>query len=72
MSHLTAKRLKYYREKARMSPAELAALIGVEPTDIIDYETGRVVPDMRIYFKLSHVLDISTDELLVFEKNAEI
>ncbi len=62
------RRLKLYREKAELSPAELAALVGVTPADIIDYEKGRALPSMEIFKRISHVCDVSTDELLVFQE----
>lgn len=61
------RRLKIYRERAGLSPAELAYLIGVDPIDIIDYEKGRKLPSIEVFAKISHACDVSTDELLVFE-----
>ncbi|MEE0944128.1 MAG: helix-turn-helix transcriptional regulator [Clostridia bacterium] len=66
------RRLKIYREKAGLSPAELAALIGVDPIDIIDFEKGRKLPNMDQFAKISHACDITTDELLIFQEELRL
>ncbi len=67
MKHLACTRLKYFREKANLTQAALAALVDVEPADIVDYENGRAEPQMQTYAKLAYALSVSTDELTVFE-----
>ncbi len=67
MKRLAAARLKYFREKANMTPTGLASLAGVTPADIIDYEKGRAEPTLQTYAKMAHALAVSTDELTVFE-----
>ncbi|MBS7299222.1 MAG: helix-turn-helix transcriptional regulator [Eubacteriales bacterium] len=66
------RRLKLYREKAGLSQAELASLIGVDTIDIIDYEKGRAMPSMEIFRRISHVCDVSTDELLIFQEELRL
>ncbi len=66
------RKLKLYREKAGLSPAELASLIGVDPIDVIDYEKGRKLPSMETFVKISHACDITTDELLIFQEELHL
>ena len=61
------KKIKYFRNRSGLSPIELANIIGVDAADIIDYENGRKLPDMDTFIKLSHALDVTTDEILIFQ-----
>ncbi len=70
MRNLAMARLKYHREKAGFTPAELAALLDVSPADIIDFEKGRAEPTMEMYITLAHLYSTSIDELIVFEESS--
>lgn len=59
-------RLFLYRNKAKLSHAELAELVGVDVLDIISYEKGEKMPDITVISKIAKACDVSVDELLVF------
>lgn len=63
----TALRIKHYREKAGLTPAQLADFLGVSAADIIDMEKDRVQPTMEMVRIIAHVCHTSTDELLGFQ-----
>ncbi|MDO4618465.1 MAG: helix-turn-helix transcriptional regulator [Clostridia bacterium] len=66
-----AKRLKFYREKAELTPELLSKLTDISVADILDYERGRRKPDIEIIKKYSHACDITMDELLLFQPELE-
>lgn len=60
------RRLKLYREKAGLTLAEASDALGIHILDLIDYEKGKKLPDMRIIKKMSKLYDTTCDELLIF------
>lgn len=59
-----SKNLKYYRLKARLSKRELAAMVGVTPVAIANYEKGIRRPDMDILKALAEKLNIGVSDFL--------
>ncbi|NLP51029.1 helix-turn-helix transcriptional regulator [Bacillus sp. RO1] len=56
--------IRFYRERAKMSAAELALKIRVGTGTIEKYEAGLQTPDMQTILKISTVLDVPASELL--------
>ena len=48
-----AARLKELREKAKLTPEQVAEKIGVTPTAIYHWESGRMVPALEKFPKIS-------------------
>lgn len=61
---LIAESLKLHRVEKNFTQKQLADKIGVNLTTYNSYETGVSEPCAEILVRLSHVLDISTDDLL--------
>lgn len=60
--------LKEWRKKRGLSQQELANIMGVHQTMISDYEKGAQVPSVQRLIQLSQILNISLDELVLYEK----
>lgn len=56
--------LKELRVTAGLTQGQLAALVGVLPTRISDWEHGRRSPTMRYLRELAQALDVTSDEVL--------
>ena len=67
-----SRRLKFYREKAHLSPGALSALTGIDVSVILDLEKGRLEPDIEVVKLFAHACDVSVDELLVFQASPKI
>ena len=57
-------RIRTLREKNKWSKNELAAMIGISPSAMGNYESGERIPDARVIIKLAQAFDVSTDYLL--------
>ncbi len=68
MNQTIGKKIKFYREQSNISLSELAAVLEKPASEINDYEMGKVMPDIDTIRSISHILNLSTDELLVFTK----
>lgn len=64
-----SKNLKYYRLKARLSKRELAALVGITPVAIGNYENGTRRPNMDILKALAEKLNIGVSDFLNARNN---
>lgn len=56
--------IRFYRERAQLTAAELALKIRVGTGTIEKYEAGLQNPDMQTILKISTVLDVPASELL--------
>lgn len=56
-------RVRELREARNISQAELAARLGVTPTAVLFWETGRNEPGAARLLQLAGVLECSVDEL---------
>jgi predicted transcriptional regulator len=63
----TARVLKMWREVAGLNESELAALAGIPPTTISDYETGRTVPPEKTVVQVSAALGLTAMDRVVGE-----
>lgn len=62
-----AKRLKYFREKAKFSQKELARVIGINVTTYNKYETRGNEPKIEILIKLANALGVDVNTLVGFQ-----
>ncbi len=57
-------KIKYLREKANMTQAQLAQKVGVSQKAVAKWEVGRSLPRADKLVCLANALDSSVDELL--------
>ncbi len=55
------KRIKFYRERAGLTQAQLAELIGKSNHHITQIERGLSLPSLPMFYDISKVLGVSTD-----------
>ena len=60
--------LKKYREQKKLSQRKLAKKIGIHHVNYYRYEKDKILPSAEIIKKLSLVLEISIDDLILTEK----
>ena len=58
------KRIRQYRENAKVSQELLAEKVGISVTSISNIERGRNYPKMEIFIKIANELCVSPDLLL--------
>ena len=58
------KRLKFFREQAKLNQKEAAELIGVKSYQLANYETNRSEPNINTLKKMSKVYQVSIDGLV--------
>lgn len=57
-------RLKNERESKGISQGDFAKMLGVSRSSVGNYETSRNMPTVEILYKMSDILECSTDYLL--------
>ena len=57
-------RLRQLRHKHKLTQGELAAILGLKPTAVSNYESKRNEPSLEKLIALSHYFDVSCDYLL--------
>ena len=65
---LIGKKIKELRNKHKYTQTELATLVGVTKSTIAAYENDTRLPSYNVLIKLSRVLKVSTDYLLLNKK----
>lgn len=63
------KNIRIYREKSGYSREKLAELVGIRPRFLADVETGFVGISLTNLKKICEILSISTDRLILKNKN---
>lgn len=61
---IIAEALRHYRIERNLTQKEVAESVGIKLTTYNAYENGASEPNAETIVRLSHVLDITTDELL--------
>lgn len=61
---MISERLKYLREDAELSQKELAKALGVSPSTIGMYESGKRTPDSEMLTRICDFFNITVDYLL--------
>ena len=62
--HGIGKRIRQYREKAKLSQEELAYQLGLSVVSISNIERDRNYPKMEIFIKIANILKVSPNDLL--------
>lgn len=57
--------LKYFREKANLTQAQLADKIGISRSALAMWETGKTEPDISTLKKISDILNVPVNHLLI-------
>ncbi len=60
--------VKIYRERFNISQTELGKLIGVSRQTISSIERGDYHPSIVLVLKMSHIFDISVEELFSYKE----
>jgi len=60
---IIGKRIAQHREEHRFSQSDLAMFLGCSLNTIYNYESGRVMPDIDVLYKLSNAFNVSIDDL---------
>lgn len=55
--------IKFYRERAGLTRAELASMIGIDVYDLVCMEKGTLMPTTENMQLIAHACDTSLDEL---------
>lgn len=64
-----AKGLKYFRTKKGITQTELAKFLGVNNSNVSNWEKGIAKPDIDMLVRIANYFEISVDELIFVEKN---
>lgn len=64
-----AKGLKYFRAKKGITQTELAKFLGVNNSNVSNWEKGIAKPDIDMLVRIADYFEISVDELIFVEKN---
>lgn len=57
--------LKYFREKANLTQAQLADKIGISRSALAMWETGKTEPDISTLNRISDILNVPVNHLLI-------
>lgn len=64
-------RIKEYREKNSLSQGKLAEMCNVTRQTINAIENNKYDPSLELAFMLSHILDVSIEEVFIFRYEME-
>ena len=60
--------IRKIRERKKISQGSLAALIGVTQSAVSQWESGKTMPTAQNIIDLVRILDCTTDDILIAEK----
>ena len=60
--------IRLFRERKRMSQAELAEYCGITPSMVSQYESNGKIPNFVLCMKIAQLLEVSAEELMKGEK----
>lgn len=66
-----ARGLKYFRAKKGITQTELAKFLGVNNSNVSNWEKGIAKPDIDMLVRIADYFEISVDELIFVEKNQQ-
>ena len=69
---MTADRIKYLREQANMTQADLARRLDITRSSVNAWEMGISVPSTQYVVELAGMFHVSTDYLLWVDKTATV
>lgn len=56
--------IRLFRERKRMSQAELAEYCGITPSMVSQYESNGKIPNFVLGMKIAQLLEVSAEELM--------
>lgn len=65
------KTIRALREERGWTQLELANKLGVQPSTIYKWESGRFMPNVRQFRQLARVFDVSMDDIALTRDEAE-
>lgn len=63
--------IKHFRERKRMTQAELAEYCGVTPSVVSQYESNGKIPNFILGMKIAQLLGVSAEKLMKGEEADE-
>lgn len=60
--------IRLFRERKRMSQAELAEYCGITPSMVSQYESNGKIPNFVLGMKIAQLLEVSAEELMKGEE----
>ena len=63
--------IRKIRERKKISQGSLAALIGVTQAAVSQWESGKPTPTAQNIIDLARILDCTTDDILIADKEDE-
>ena len=63
--------IRKIRERKKISQGSLAALIGVTQAAVSQWESGKTTPTAQNIIDLARILDCTTDDILIADKEDE-
>ena len=63
--------IRKIRERKKISQESLAALIGVTQGAVSQWESGKTMPTAQNIIDLARILDCTTDDILITDKEDE-
>jgi transcriptional regulator with XRE-family HTH domain len=70
--HIFGDRLRKARHVMQFSQTQLARMVNVRQATICDYELGRAMPDFRVVWQLSQVLNVSVSYFFPDTQRSEL
>jgi len=65
-------RIRYYRTKVELSQKALATIIGISPTALSRYETGKLEPNVLTLMNIAKELKITVDTLVGLDPRPDL
>lgn len=59
-------KIKEFREKARLTQADLAEKVGARRETIVHLENGKYNPSLKLAMDIARVFDVTVEELFTF------
>lgn len=63
--------IRYFRERKKMSQAELAEYCGISSSMVSQYESNGKIPNFIMGMKIARLLDVSAEELMSGKEKKE-
>ena len=63
--------IRKIRKRRKMSQGSIAALIGVTQAAVSQWESGKTTPTAQNIIDLARILDCTTDDILITDKEDE-
>lgn len=64
-------KIKEFREKARLTQADLAEKVGARRETIVHLENGKYNPSLKLAMDIAKVFDVTVEELFTFTDESD-